>query len=369
MHIYYSRERLPLYKPFMPTNSYLKAVDGLKSGPLMATYLRLGITAGSILPSNGIKYCPECIEEDRKLFGHAYLHITHQVPGVFACTNHNCLLKESHLSFNNRNGMLDIDEYVNNHSGLDILPSLTEEVLSMSFDVDNLIRNYDNFGDIGLVKKKYTAQMYERNYLSPKGGICNRVKLQKEFLAFYSNEFLSSLKSDFPLDSNRNWLRLLTTTTSIIVNPVRHLLFIKFLFGDINTFLQSRIEYRPFGEPPFPCLNPQSDHYKELIIHDCQIKTNYNNNKKSGTFVCLKCHYSYTLYINDYEISGFEHARHKSVGNVSKVNRAFELEHGRHLEPGQDRPIINKELEEKYKDELNKILLNDPKIPSVTDAI
>lgn len=84
---------LPLYKPFVTANKYDEAIDNLKSGMLKSVMSSLGMTAGSICKINGFKYCPQCIDEDKKEYGKAYLHRLHQIDGNFICNKHKCLLQ------------------------------------------------------------------------------------------------------------------------------------------------------------------------------------------------------------------------------------------------------------------------------------
>lgn len=332
---------LPLFKPFVPTERYLKATSQLKEGSLIAVYSGLGLTAGSFLQSNGIKYCPQCMEEDRSLFKKAYLHRIHQVPGVFVCSKHACLLKEVEVSIDSRNGLLDINEYEEKADKWSA-PKLTDEILSLSNDVGYLMSNYEKFGDFELVKKKYLVRMHDKDYISP-SGLINQVKLQKDFLAHYSDNFLELLNSSFNVDDESSWLRVLTRQKIKVVHPIRHLLFIRFLFGDLESFLlYSNTEYRPFGVPPFPCLNSQSEHYKELVIKDCQITTNHRTSRAKGTFICQICGFKYTLDKDTYDESGFERVKFRKA-----VRQPYNQSH-------------NKELEDKYKKEIESVLINDP---------
>ena len=51
------------------------------------------------------RYCPQCAEEDRAIYGEAYWHIEHQIPFLKICPNHKCSLyvleeiQPSHLGY------------------------------------------------------------------------------------------------------------------------------------------------------------------------------------------------------------------------------------------------------------------------------
>jgi hypothetical protein len=48
----------------------------------------------------------------------------------------------------------------------------------------------------------------------------------------------------------------------------------------------------PFGEGPWPCLNPAAEHYKELVIQECVPSPRMRDNRPVGTFSC-GCGFSY----------------------------------------------------------------------------
>ena len=45
-----------------------------------------------------LKYCPECVEEDRKTYGETYWHRIHQIRNLTICPMHNCLLNNSSVT-------------------------------------------------------------------------------------------------------------------------------------------------------------------------------------------------------------------------------------------------------------------------------
>lgn len=45
-----------------------------------------------------LKYCPLCVEEDRKKYGEAYWHRQHQIRNISICAKHKCLLIDSDIT-------------------------------------------------------------------------------------------------------------------------------------------------------------------------------------------------------------------------------------------------------------------------------
>jgi hypothetical protein len=78
------------------------------------------------------------------------------------------------------------------------------------------------------------------------------------------------------------------------IHPLRNILFILFLCDDIETFFKKSINTKkPFGEDPWPCLNPVASHYKENIITCCNISVDYDTREPVGTFMC-SCGFIYS---------------------------------------------------------------------------
>lgn len=47
-----------------------------------------------------LRYCPMCVEEDRKKYGECYFHLNHQIYELTVCTNHCCRLIETSIKDN-----------------------------------------------------------------------------------------------------------------------------------------------------------------------------------------------------------------------------------------------------------------------------
>lgn len=76
----YNNSLLPLYAAFVARN--VRFLDGLVVGEEI--YSSKSISG----EENKVWVCPECLVEDRKSYGVAYLHRSHQVPGVYLCWKH-----------------------------------------------------------------------------------------------------------------------------------------------------------------------------------------------------------------------------------------------------------------------------------------
>lgn len=86
------------------------------------------------------------------------------------------------------------------------------------------------------------------------------------------------------------------TYSDVLYHPIRHLLLLKFLEVKVKKLFTGFVEFKPFGSPPYPCLNKIASHYKELTISTCKISDNTVKGKKIrrpvATFEC-DCGFTY----------------------------------------------------------------------------
>jgi hypothetical protein len=94
-----------------------------------------------------------------------------------------------------------------------------------------------------------------------------------------------------------NWvLRLLHKhKAGVAQHPIRHILFLILVGCSAERVLNSFVEFKPFGDGPWPCINRASSHYTELRVPSCRISNGEKKNrgKPVGTFGC-SCGFVYT---------------------------------------------------------------------------
>jgi hypothetical protein len=121
-------------------------------------------------------------------------------------------------------------------------------------------------------------------------GVIKHRRLQEAFQAYYPADLLQHLYCSFEKRSEHSWLARLTRQSRSAQHPLRHLLLIHFLGHSVETFLQLPLELHPFGQGPWPCLNPVCEFYRQPVIPECQSKL--KNGRLYGTFACT-CGFSY----------------------------------------------------------------------------
>jgi hypothetical protein len=92
---------------------------------------------------------------------------------------------------------------------------------------------------------------------------------------------------------DENWLVRLVRKPDNAQHPLHHLLLMHFLGHSVETFFDVPSTRRPFGDGPWPCLNPASNHYQQYQIQQCQVDYSpHVHSRPVGTFSCA-CGFTY----------------------------------------------------------------------------
>ncbi|HEX7955916.1 MAG TPA: TniQ family protein, partial [Pyrinomonadaceae bacterium] len=92
---------LPFYSPFVPPERLSVLREDMWGDRGGAVHGRLGILTSEI-KVEVFRYCPACVEDDRKAFGETYWHRLHQAPGVVVCPVHKVFLESSSIQTRDR---------------------------------------------------------------------------------------------------------------------------------------------------------------------------------------------------------------------------------------------------------------------------
>jgi hypothetical protein len=309
---------LPYYLPFQQSKRQKEIIEEAKSKDCSGIYNKLGITAGSILKTTRIYYCPICANEELKNYGEAYIHREHQLQGPLLCPHDGSLLKPYRISKNDVS-RLEFIRFEKKLLQLDIKANKIkhyEKLLTLSKFAYYLLENELEVADKVTILKKYKTLLAVRG-LTTAGNNIKQRDFNEEFINFYGTDFLKLLNSDIDKDNEYSWLRVVTRNLKRTVHPLRHLLLINFLSKDIEGFFNDlKGKYNHFGQGPWPCLNKAADHYKRNVVKDLKITDDYKSRLSVGTFTC-SCGFVYSRKGPDKEPSDrYKIGRIKSFGAV-----------------------------------------------------
>jgi hypothetical protein len=141
------------------------------------------------------------------------------------------------------------------------------------------------------LKEIYKTKLDEKGFLTVNGFIKFQ-KLYNDFFKFYDNDFLSVFESAIDKESESNWIKIMLRGKKRKVHPIRHLLFIIYLFGNLDALID--FSNKKKSEPLYPCLNPVANHYKELVIDSPIITADYKTREPVGNFLCSLCGFKYS---------------------------------------------------------------------------
>jgi hypothetical protein len=92
---------LPFYGPFLPAERLELIRRDMHGDRVTAIPTRVGTVANHIPLPRWLRFCPQCMEEDRKTWGECYWHRVHQAPNVFVCPVHANCLQDSDVPIRN----------------------------------------------------------------------------------------------------------------------------------------------------------------------------------------------------------------------------------------------------------------------------
>jgi hypothetical protein len=281
-----------------------------------------------------LQYCPMCIEEDRERCGEAYWHRIHQASGVKVCPSHGVVIEPSGIDAINR---ADREELVTLEESLVTPPmrlldrcglsDLDHEFhLAIARDVRWLLDQRGLCEEPAVLGRRYLNLLCDRGMATSDDLVLWR-ELRGEVESHYGRDFLASL--NWWLEGQvRPFRNLFKGGRQHAYHPVHHLLFIHYLECSARDFFMLPAEKRqPFGAPPWPCLNPASEHYRELRIEECAVKNRKTRIKDPqrkphrrpvGKFVC-GCGFIYSRIGPD----ASEEDRYK-IGRIIEFGAAWE---------------------------------------------
>lgn len=309
----------PFYAAFLPPDRAEQVLNAMKGNDGGGIYSRTGIMASAISLNKYFKFCPNCIREDKSRYGEVYWHRIHQLPGVHVCPKHQVPVYDSQVPVrgHNKHEYMIADEqnckkpdYLNRYSD-----NTFEKLIALAEDVQILLDNTFIKRPIDWYNSQYLTKMMQMWYANINGKV-HQMVLIKAFIDYYGEEFLGSIQSEIDIYSDSNWLMDMIRKKNKTSHPIRHLILARFLGIPIQDIFYEKYEYKPFGDGPWPCLNPAAGHYMQHIIWD--LKVSYSTDLKSsvGTFAC-SCGFVYTRSEPDMAGSSrYKHGRIKNHGST-----------------------------------------------------
>lgn len=287
---------LPYFQPFLPSKrAELARAEMKEDGVPNRIRSRLGTRVKQIKNPSYLRFCPNCVFEDRKAFGETYWHRIHQLPGILVCPDHQCFLEESSVRLGRMSSKFfhDAETFVPSKlpriNKLDFQYSSQRILHKIAIDAKWLLVNANIQIAIKEIRDRYFNRLLSQG-LAYYNGRLKHNKLIQTCQEFFPSEMFQVVGC---LSDKPSWLTVLAHPGNVetTFHPIRHLLLLTFLGLSAREFFTKFIEFKPFGYPPYPCLNQASNHYKKLTIQKCEIFDNISkeSNKQGIPLGIFRC--------------------------------------------------------------------------------
>ncbi|WP_312700945.1 TnsD family Tn7-like transposition protein [Sedimentibacter sp.] len=232
---------IPLFRPFVDVSEYQNTIISFIKEEY-TTNSKKQINFRTKYNTQKFYYCKECFKEHYEKYGEYHINRMHQIPFNQICNEHLIQLSVFEIPLNvGKSELVDINDYDINYCDInddsDSMKLINEEQINLSNDLNDLFSNSIENQNINLTTDKYDVMLQKKGYKIKCGNI-DRIKLIKDFKSYYSEEFFKFIYSfDYEEDSNNKWLKFIGSEKCRHIHPLRHLLFIRFLFGSFYNFL------------------------------------------------------------------------------------------------------------------------------------
>lgn len=286
----------PFYAPFLPPERVAVILKQMQEGHGWGVHTIAGLVASTVKSPRFFRICPDCQRQDLRTLGETYWRRSHQLPGALVCAAHLCFLEDSTAQMSHRwskhsfepaRPIRTVATYLDSKNSthrflLDIARAANQLLKMQCLSRTSLVQ----------LQQSYLA-LLERRGLATQSGRVYIAELETQFVAFYGLDLLHQLHCGINLASDHHWLCRLVRSPKTSQHPVRHLLLARFLGTSMTDVLSGISPTSPFGQPPWPCLNPAADHFGQSRITQVEIRFPLRARKPVGTFAC-DCGFIYT---------------------------------------------------------------------------
>jgi hypothetical protein len=294
-----SHTTAPYFTSFLLGYQAKDIYTAMKSSKGHSVHALIGTRHTDVKNPRWLRYCTQCVELQKSIYGIPYWRRVHQLPGVYVCPDHRVLLKDSKIEFSRKNNqrlyeLLRLNESDRDAAQFAISSEINGHLLFIAEESSWLLQNKKSLERIEQLKEFYTDKLKEKGFVTLSGRI-RMLELAEQFNEFYGQEFLRILGCWVDKKAHSAWLNSIFRSTHIFCHPLRHILLCRFLQTTVEDLLDLNFvaDSGPFGYGPWPCLNKACEYYHMDVIRKVALTRNKKSKETIGTFECT-CGYSYT---------------------------------------------------------------------------
>lgn len=290
---------LPFYRPFLSPEQLNVLRGEMRCRTKGALLVRVG-NPSRYMALSRLRFCTECVEDDRKRGEECYWHRVHQVACVQICPIHGIPLRQSDVQSGKAFRKFISAERAVQMGGdrLDVPSAHCDLLLQIARDVAWLLQQDKLSYGSALLRRRYYTVLFDQGLTSCPPGLTSRPirtnmpELRRRFKASYPRELLEILHCELNEYHCDNWLSRLLHNNESNRYPLYHLLLIYLLGYTAESFfsLPVLVERGVSGEGPWPCLNPTCKYYRQFCIKERKLV--YGNNRLLSIISC-ECGFTY----------------------------------------------------------------------------
>lgn len=230
----------PFYTSFLSKIKTQDIYECAKEGKGQRVILKMGMVGNNRELNKYLRFCPECFKEDIDRFGESYWRRFHQVPGVLYCIKHGCELVDSEVMIIDcdlEQRCADENTCIDKGHRINLEDRYKELNIELGKQVCYLLNNNVERKELDFIINFYIDKLREQNLASSSGHIYMK-DLQREFVDFYTHEYLKIMQLDINTEQDYNWLKVFVRNNGKDRNPIKHLLFLQFLGIRVEALFQ-----------------------------------------------------------------------------------------------------------------------------------
>ena len=243
------RTLAPLYFPFLSERQVSQTISSMASKDGGKIHARMGLVASSVQPPMYFRFCPKCLEEQKRTLGECYWHRKHQLSGIDVCIEHNCKLENSNVYFHPK-------QKHHFHSASSECQPIAARIVDVSEDERRLIE-FHNELLMNPVLQGFGVNRWSLFYqnLAKELGFMHKSRVQHQDVRFYLKQKWSNslFKSYLDEDNSNDWITNIFRKHRKSFHPLRHLMVISVLMPESS--LSDIFEY--LARLPTECIESE----------------------------------------------------------------------------------------------------------------
>jgi hypothetical protein len=285
----------PYYRPFLPQERQERLRQSMRANDASAILDSAGIRQRKVPVVGWLRYCPECFMSDCQRYGEPYWHRLHQIRGVEVCPEHRVFLQNSTAPLRlatTKTRLLAAEELCHEWprigQRIDDSDMDHQVLLRLAQDAQWLLAQTELKDGPEAIVARFRMLFIDRGMATKLHHKIQNQKILADLSHYYSPALLRLLNCELPEKAQQNWLSVVLRGSWHASDPIRFLLLIQYLEHSAESFFRLPDKYhpKPFGDGPWPCLNPVCSNHQESVIHSVTLSKGNNPPRLRGDFAC-----------------------------------------------------------------------------------